>query len=115
VEPIEFVSQFGRYVDAHSATVFVGAGLSQSVGYPGWEALLDPLRVELEIEPMEDLPQLAQYIVDGIDNGRERLRSRVLEAFDAVNNPVPSLALRLISQLPVDEYWTSPARLGTNT
>ncbi len=107
MDTIEVVSQFGRYVDAHSATIFVGAGLSQSNGYPGWEALLDPLRLELGIEPMEDLPQLAQYIVDGIDAGRERLRTRVVEAFNAVINPVPSLALRLISQLPIDEYWTS--------
>ena len=107
MDQVDFISQFGRYVDAHSATVFVGAGLSQSVGYPGWEALLDPLRLELGIEPMEDMPQLAQYIVDGLDDGRERLRSRVVEAFDAVDKPVPSLALRLIAQLPIDEYWTS--------
>lgn len=107
MEPGEFITRFGRYVDAHAATVFVGAGLSQSSGYPGWDQLLNPLRLELGIDPMEDLPQLAQYIVDGLDDGRTRLRTRLIEAFDAVVDPVPSLALQLVSQLPIDELWTS--------
>jgi predicted Rossmann-fold nucleotide-binding protein len=107
MESSEFVASFGDYVDARSATVFVGAGLSQSVGYPDWKTLLDPLRLELGIEELEDLPQLAQYFVDGVDDGRARLVAHLIETFAAVGDPQPAAAHRLLAQLPVDEFWTT--------
>lgn len=48
------------------ADLFVGSGISSESGLPGWYALLQPLAKEIgiEIEKDDDLPEIAQYIVN---------------------------------------------------
>jgi hypothetical protein len=102
----ELVTQYGRHVDARTATVFVGAGLSIPAGYPSWSDLLEPLRLKLGIEPIDDLPQLAQYYEDDIEDGKVHIQSLVAENF-ADDDRQPTLAHQLLSQLPIDEFWTT--------
>ena len=101
----EFIARFGRYVDLRAATVLIGAGLSQEVGYPSWTDLLDPLRLELGIGQIADLPQLAQYYVDA--NGRARLDQYVRDSLAAVGDPDPTTSHKFLAQLPIDESWTT--------
>jgi hypothetical protein len=107
MQPTEFVAKFGQYVDAKSAIVFVGAGLSQSVGYPDWLTLLESPSVDLKIGKIDDLPQLAQFFVDNVANGRERLEKHVIDTFAAVGSPSPAPAHIQLAQLPIDEFWTT--------
>ncbi len=101
------VSRFGEHVDAGSANVFVGAGLSRAAGYPGWAELVQPMRLELGIAGLEDLPQLAQYFADTAPGGRDHLDARVREALTAVGVAAPTPMHRLLGQLPVEEFWTT--------
>ena len=103
--PDEFIVSFGHYVDARAATLLIGAGLSQPSGYPTWPELLEIPLAELGIDPIEDLPQLAQYYVDTF--GRARLEQHVAETFAAIADAEPTPAHRLLTQLPIDEYWTT--------
>lgn len=106
MDALEVVNRFGRHVDAASASVFIGAGLSIAAGYPGWAQLLEPLRLELDIPPIEDLPQLAQYFADAAPGGRGHLERRIRSALEAVGTP-PTPSHVLLSQLPVTEIWTT--------
>jgi hypothetical protein len=107
MEHKDFISRFGQYVDAREATVLVGAGLSQSVGFPDWFTLIEPLRAELGIDRIEDLPQLAQYFVDNVADGRRRLNQHLVETFAAVGDPAPARAHSLLAELPISEFWTT--------
>lgn len=106
MDGVELVARFGRHVDASSATVFVGAGLSQPM-YPGWSTLVAPLTDELGIEPLQDLPQAAQYFVDTVPGGRERLDAHVRTVLGAVGEPPLTPRHVLLAQLPIVELWTT--------
>lgn len=107
MDALEVVAQLGRYVDAASATMFIGAGLSMAGGYPGWADLVEPMRRELGVARLPDLPQLAQYFADMVPGGRDHLVGRVREALEAIGNPPPTPSHLLISQLPITEIWTT--------
>jgi len=107
VDVLELVGRFGNHVDATSATVFIGAGLSLAAGYPAWTALVEPLRGELGIEPLHDLPQLAQYFADAAPGGRPQLDQKIRSILQAVGDPPPTATHRLLSELPVTEFWTT--------
>ncbi len=112
MDALELVAAFGRHVDAASATVFVGAGLSMAAGYPSWTALTEPMRDELGIAslldlPQLDLPQLAQYAADSDPGGHDRLEDSVRASLTRVGDPAPTTAHTLLGQLPVTEFWTT--------
>jgi hypothetical protein len=107
VDALELVAAFGRHVDAASATVFIGAGLSMAAGYPSWTALTDPMRDELGIASLLDLPQLAQYAADSDPGGHDRLEDGVRASLTKVGDPAPTTAHMLLGQLPVTEFWTT--------
>lgn len=103
----DLITRYGRYVDEGAATALIGAGMSRRVGYPGWVTLLEPMRGELGIDDTDDMPQLAQYFVDAYPDGRARLDQHVIDEFNAIGDPDPALAHRLLAQLPIDELWTT--------
>ncbi len=107
MDALELVAAFGRHVDAASATVFVGAGLSMAAGYPSWTALTEPMRDELGIASLLDLPQLAQYAADSDPGGHDRLEDRLRASLSSVGDPAPTVAHTLLGQLPVTEFWTT--------
>src|SRR5258708_7516734 len=65
------------------------------------------MRIELGLDETEDIPLLAQYFVDAYPDGRARLDQHVIDEFNAVGDPDPPLAHRLLAQLPIDEFWTT--------
>lgn len=106
MESGDFIEVFGSYVDQHAATVFVGAGLSTSVGYPDWKTLTELFLAELNLGSMDDLPQLAQYYEDNAAGGRARLEAHI-DAELAKIDPKPGYVHRLLDQLPIEEFWTT--------
>jgi uncharacterized protein YjbI with pentapeptide repeats len=76
--PYELVEQFVR----GNGVIFVGSGLSQGAGLPGWGELLEPLASSLDLPQRlrTDLLKVAQYY----DNkrGRQALVSHIIEQTD---------------------------------
>ena len=106
MEVENFVEKYGEAVEAHRATVLVGAGLSMGAGYPSWNNLLEPHRIELGVpSAVIDLPMMAQY-VENNDGGRERLVQTICATISSVT-PTPTESHILLGQLPLDEIWTT--------
>ena len=55
--PRELVEQFAR----GNGVIFVGAGLSQGAGVPGWSELLTPLAASIGVPPGTDPLKIAQF------------------------------------------------------
>ena len=103
----ELITGYGHYVDERAATTLIGAGMSLRAGYRGWVQLLEPIQAELGIDIIDDMPLLAQYYVDASRDGRARLDQHIIDTFNAVGDPDPALAHRLLAQLSIDEFWTT--------
>jgi hypothetical protein len=101
-----FVELFGQAVEARRATVLVGAGLSKGAGYPSWDKLLEPHRLDLGVPAaVVDLPMIAQY-VENEQGGRARLIRAVCETIGSVT-PNPTENHRFLAELPLNEVWTT--------
>src|ERR1039457_4653599 len=94
---------------AGTTSLFVGAGLSQSSAYPGWGELLDPIRSEASIpESLNDLPLVAEYYIQQVPGGRDRLNAHILAELSRVNpRPKPTEGHVLLARLEVVETWTT--------
>jgi len=73
IEPFQLVEDYGEAVLSGNAALFIGAGISQGAGLPGWGALLDPIRVGCNVPEHHDLPLVAEYIVN---EAKEQVDSR---------------------------------------
>jgi SIR2-like domain/Sir2- and TIR-associating SLOG family len=103
----ELVRQFGPMVLAGTASLFVGAGLSQDAGYPGWGDLLDPIRSEASIPgEINDLPLVAEYYIQQVPGGRDRLNAKILADLSTVT-AYPADGHSLLARLKVAETWTT--------
>lgn len=66
----EAVQAYGARIEANSATLLVGAGLSVSAGYPNWKGLLQPFITQLQLpESFDNLTMVAQYVAN-VEGGR---------------------------------------------
>ncbi|WP_231959282.1 SIR2 family protein [Paraoerskovia marina] len=89
-----------------NAVIFVGAGLSQGAGLPGWEELLETPSRESEIPSESDLPLKAEYIITEGTYHRERLEQHILAEI-ATTSPRPTSTHSSLSLLPVNQFWTT--------
>lgn len=97
---------FTRELHNKNAAVFVGAGLSRSSGYVDWKGLLEePIR-DLGLDPDQevDLVTVAQYFCNK-NSGKKKLTDRIFAEFSDMK--IPSENHRLLTQLPVQAYWTT--------
>ena len=80
---------FADAVDDGSASIFIGAGLSKSAGYPTWSELLSDIATELKlpIAKVHDLAALAQWSVTE-EGSSSKVRS-VIKRETGKNLPVP--------------------------
>lgn len=111
MEVDQFIDEFGRYVDAGEASLFVGAGFSVAAGYPPWPELVEPFRQALGIDPIEDLAQLVQYYQDSGVGSRKQVQDHIARAVRAVPQlPADAVELeghRLLGGLPISSTWTT--------
>jgi hypothetical protein len=77
--PHDLVEQFAR----GNGVVFVGAGLSQGAGSPGWSELLAPLAASIGVPANTDPLKIAQYYE--IKRGRQALVSHLAEQTDTTD------------------------------
>src|ERR1041385_2831527 len=103
----EFVKRWSRALESHSGSVFIGAGLSQAAGYPGWHALLHDIANELglDIANEHDLAAVAQYSVNRSAGSRNKLRQTIIDNFPPTpNTPEP---FKILARLPLRHVWTT--------
>jgi hypothetical protein len=106
-EQRELLEQYGAVALAGNASLFVGAGLSQAAGYPGWVGLLEPLREDADLPPIpHDSPLLAQYYVDSKPGGQDLLEAHILESIARVPANITK-GHQFLAQLPVADIWTT--------
>jgi hypothetical protein len=75
-----FVQDFAKALFQEAAAVFVGAGLSQGAGYPGWERFVTDLAKRLRLPANKDLLAMAQFVANR-DQGRSMVNRRIVEEF----------------------------------
>lgn len=101
-----FINDYVEALLGNRAAVFVGAGMSHSCGYCDWKGLMKPIaeELELDIESVADLTELAQWYVDdcGVKN---HLNQKVVSAF--MKNVTLSENHRTLASLPIRTYWTT--------
>lgn len=103
----EFVRRWSTALESHSATVFIGAGLSVSAGYPNWRTLLKDIAQELglDIAGEHDLAAVAQYSVNRSAGKRQKLRQTIIDNFPP--HATAPEAFRILARLPLRHVWTS--------
>lgn len=101
----ELVERFGIAIEENRATVFVGAGLSRSAGYPSWDELNEQFRTKLQIaKDSSNQSLVAQYFENEFD--RYKLIETVYQMFATVD-PQPGESHQLLRVLPLPEIWTT--------
>jgi hypothetical protein len=101
-----FIREFVKDLRENNAAIFVGAGLSKSVGYVDWPELLRDIADELglKVEMEHDLISLAQFHVNQ-QKSPSKLAKKILEEFS--EQAQPSIAHDMLARLPIRTYWTT--------
>ncbi len=102
-----FVEEWSQALEIGSGAVFVGAGLSQRAGYPGWRELLRDIARELGLDASSehDLAAVAQYHLNGRAQTRTQLAALIAREFaPKEDTPEP---FRLLARLPIRYVWTT--------
>jgi hypothetical protein len=102
-----FIKSWAESLDLGSAAVFIGAGLSQAAGYPGWRELLREISVELglDIDQEYDLAAIAQYSVNRAVGKRHQLAKLIVREFPP--KAVAPAPFRYLARLPLRHLWTT--------
>ncbi|MDO3636041.1 SIR2 family protein [Mycolicibacterium arseniciresistens] len=102
----ELVEEYGEAVLSGNAALFIGAGISQGAGLPGWDGLLDPIRTSCNVPKHHDYPLVAEYIANELAGGVTALHDYILQ--ELTTAPFrPALNHRLIARLRVPQVWTT--------
>lgn len=103
-ELLAMAKRYAKDIQNHCAAVFVGAGISQGVGYPNWNTLLAEVKQEMSLEQETDLISLAQYYINEYGN-RSLLTEKIHQTFSVTHTPGP--VHELLARLPLTSYWTT--------
>lgn len=100
------ISEFGSLVEARSAALFIGAGISVGAGLPAWSEIADALRKRANIPPeVTDASLVAEYFALR-EGGHAALDAALLKIL-AQASPQATRALRSLVEIPVLEFWTT--------
>lgn len=102
----ELVQEFGLAAERGSGALFIGAGMSQPAGLPGWLDLIEEPQKRAGVPAMTDAPLLAQYIADSVV-GRPALDTHVLSKITSAAPSGYTRAHALMAKLDVREIWTT--------
>ncbi len=104
----QFVTEYVRELEAGTAAIFVGAGLSVGAGFVDWAGLLEPIAKELGLDSIKEqdhLVAVAQYHVNQNGDNRSELHRRLLQEFPAHKSP--SENHQILARLPIPVFWTT--------
>lgn len=102
-----FITHFSEALDAGTAAIFAGAGLSKPAGFSDWPSLLANVASELDlsIDKETDLISLAQYHVNTRGGNRGALNDLLMKEFTKDVKLTPNH--ELIATLPIRTVWTT--------
>lgn len=102
-----FIERWSRNLERGSASVFIGAGLSQAAGYPSWRGLLRDIAKELglDIEVENDLAAVAQYSINKAGKKRTKLAQLIVDEFPPKQRAPETF--NLLARLPLRDVWTT--------
>jgi hypothetical protein len=102
-----FIELYSKEIEAGTAAIFAGAGLSRSAGFVDWRGLLKGIADELglDIDRETDLISVAQFHVNRHGGNRGHLNKAILEEFPV--DKTPTEKHRLLSRLPISTWWTT--------
>lgn len=101
-----FISDYVKDLNAGTASIFAGAGLSIPAGYVNWAELMNEIAADLglNISTETDLVSMAQYHVNENRN-RTKINRKILEEFTEDGRETENH--RIISRLPISSIWTT--------
>ncbi len=102
-----FVNEVSNQINNNNCELFVGSGISKGSGLPTWEELLKPLaqNIDIDINKNDDLPLIAQYIVNSNGGHKNVIYNRIMSCFSRKFELNDYHAA--ISNLNVKTVWTT--------
>lgn len=78
-----FIECVSKRINSGKCDLFVGSGISCESGMPSWREILQPMAEDIGVHlaDEEDLPMIAQYIVNENSGNRNVIRTRLMEIF----------------------------------
>lgn len=101
-----FINDYVKDLNAGTASVFAGAGLSIPAGFVNWPEMMKEIANDLglNISTETNLVSIAQYHVNENRN-RTKINRKILEEF--TEDVIETENHRIISRLPVSSIWTT--------
>ncbi len=101
-----FLKNYLAEVEAGSAAIFAGAGLSVPAGFVDWRELLREIAddLQLHVDMENDLVSLAQFHVNR-KKSRNRLNQAIIDKLSVDN--VPTQNHKVLARLPIMTWWTT--------
>ncbi|WP_299183952.1 SIR2 family protein [uncultured Chryseobacterium sp.] len=101
-----FINDYVKDLNAGTASIFAGAGLSIPAGFVNWTDLMSEIATDLglDLNVEKDLISIAQYHVNENQN-RTKINRKILEEFTEDVNETENH--RIISRLPFSSIWTT--------
>ncbi|GGF15384.1 SIR2 family protein [Subtercola lobariae] len=99
--------RFSEAVLRRDAALFIGSGFSRPSGGPSWSDLFSGFATDLGItlRPDDDLPQLAQFVVNSNLGNRGPLVSAIRDLTTATSGP--NALHRAIARTAISTIWTT--------
>lgn len=101
-----FINDYVKDLNAGTAAIFAGAGLSMPCGFVSWSELMHEVATDLglKIEVETDLVSLAQFHVNE-NQTRSKINRKIIEEF--LEDSDESDNHKIIARLPVSSVWTT--------
>lgn len=103
-----FIRTVSEKMNIGKCELFVGSGISSESGLPGWKELLEPLadNIGLKLTDDDDLPMIAQYIVNNNSGNRNCINNRIEECLDKKEFE-PNRYHHVLANMKVNRVWTT--------
>lgn len=102
-----FISQVANTIQENNCELFIGSGVSCAAKLPNWKELLRSVAQAYgyDVDASDDLPLVAQYILNENSGNRNILTKLVSDHFDVhgISTPLHSI----ISNMGISQYWTT--------
>ena len=102
-----FINEVSKRIFEGKCDLFIGSGVSRESQMPSWKELLQPLaeNIGIVVEDEDDLPMLAQYIVNENSGNKNFIYSRIRDCCD--KRYTLNRYHYVISDLNINTVWTT--------